>query len=418
MGGPYNPIKTEYGGQVDYARLTAEKRAKAKKAMEEYNLEAVIACLHENCVYLSVGCHGTGADYRYVVFPITGEPIVHESGMADRATKLAIPEVKSHYAIPIPPGLLPWNKPAYDNQVKKWANQIKGELKASGIDISKARVGIDMADVTRIEALKAVGINVTTDGGPALRGARSIKTKDERELMRQACAVVEACFHTVLQKLRPGMTEKQIYGEIARTAWYSGAEGLDGGHVSSGPHSYPIAASMSDRLIRPGDIVLIDIFNLSFQGYRTCYYRNFSVGKPTEAQQDAWKRAVETTWDAIRQLKPGVSTKDLVRSWPKAENFGYPDGEDSAAMAQWAHGIGLSLYSDAPMVSRIWSTEYPEELKEGMILAIETEWPTGEVTGAYPQGQMLRIEEEIAITKDGYDVLSQWPIDEITVCWG
>jgi Xaa-Pro aminopeptidase len=418
MGGPYNPIKTEYGGIVDYSRLMREKRAKAKKAMEEYGLDAVIACQHENCMYLAVGCHGTGADYRYVVFPGTAEPIVHESGMADRAIKWGIPEQKSDYAIPIPPGLLPWNKPAYENQLKKWANQIKSELKANGVDPARARVGIDIADMSRIEALKSAGINVTTDGGLALRAARSIKTKDEIELMRQSCAIVEACFQRVVEVLRPGITEKQLYGEIARVAWRSGAEGLDGGHVSSGPHSYPIAASMSDRIIRPGDIVLIDIFNLSYHGYRTCYYRNFSVGKPTKAQQDAWKKAVETTWDAINQLKPGVSTRDLVRSWPKAEEFGYDKDENSAIMAQWGHGIGLSLYSEAPMISRAWSLDYPEEIKEGMVLAIETEWPTGEITGAYPHGQMLRIEEEVAVTKNGYDLLSQWPIDEITVCWG
>jgi hypothetical protein len=86
--------------------------------MEEYKLDAVIACRPENCRYLAIGPHGTGADYRYVVFPIADEPIIHESGMIDRAIKLRIPDAKSNYAIAIPPGLLPWNKAAYDVQVK------------------------------------------------------------------------------------------------------------------------------------------------------------------------------------------------------------------------------------------------------------------------------------------------------------
>ena len=227
---------------------------------------------------------------------------------------------------------------------------------------------------------------------------------------------MEACFHTVLKKLRPGITEKQIYGEIARTAWSCGAEALDGGHVSSGPHSYPIAASMSDRIIRPGDIVLIDIFNLSFHGYKTCYYRNFSIGKPTQAQRDAWAKARDLTWAAIKRVKAGVTTKELVELWPKAQDFGYPD-ESIRPSANGVIEIG-SLHSDAPMVSRIWSQDYPEVLQEGMVLALETQWPTGEITQGYPQGQMLRIEKGIAVTKNGYDLLSQWPIDEITECWG
>ena len=413
---PYNPIKADYGGLVDFNRLMNERRAKAKKAMEQYKLDAVVCCRAENCRYLAVGPHGTGADYRYVVYPVTSEPIIHESGMLDRAIKLGIPDAKADIGIAIPPGLMPTNPAAYNNQVKKWANQIKNELKANGI--TKGRIGIDVGDITRIEGLKAAGLDVTTDGGSALRLARAIKTKDEIELMRQSCDIVEACFQRVLEVLRPGLTEKQVYGEIAKRAWECGAEGLDGGHVSSGPHSYPIAASMSDRIIRPGDIVLIDIYELSFHGYRTCYYRNFSIGKPTQAQREAWYKARDLTWAAIKLLKPGVSTKELVEQWPKAVDFGYPEGEDSATMCQWGHGIGLSLYSDIPMISRIWSLDYPEEIQEGMVIALETQWPTNEISGAYPQGQCLRIEEEVAVTKNGYDLRSQWPIDEITECWG
>jgi len=392
-----------------------ERSEKARKSLEKYNLDGVICCQDENCRYLAVGIHGTGADYRYVVYPGNEEPIVHESGMVARAIKLGIPDARSETAIAIPPGLVPSNMPAYKNQLKKWASQIKSELKAAGV--ADGRIGIDLSDINRIEALKSEGINITTDGGAAMRAARAIKTKDEIELMRMSCAIVEACFHTAKEAIRPGMTEKQVWAKIAETAFNCGAEALDGGHISSGPHSYPVACVNSDRLIRPGDIILIDVFNLSYHGYKTCYYRNFSCGTPSQAQKDAWAKARDLTWAAIELIKPGITTKELVEKWPKAEEFGYPDGEDSATMCQWGHGLGLTQYSEVPMISRIWSLDYPEEIQEGMVIALETQWPTGEKTGAYPQGQMLRIEEEIAVTKDGYDLLSQWPIDEIVECW-
>ena len=68
-------------------------------------------------------------------------------------------------------------------------------------------------------------------------------------------------------------------------------------------------------------------------------------------------------------------------------------------------------------IGRSWSLECPEELQEGMTLAVETQVPTWEITGQYPHGQCLRIEDEVVVTKNGCEVLSQWPIDEITVCW-
>jgi Xaa-Pro aminopeptidase len=114
-------------------------------------------------------------------------------------------------------------------------------------------------------------------------------------------------------------------------------------------------------------------------------------------------------------MKPGYSTRDMVAGWPKAEEYGYKD-EDDATMAQWAHGIGLAQY-ETPAIGRSWSIDYPQELLEGMTLAVETQWPTGEITTQYPHGQCLRIEDEVVITKNGCEKLSQWPRDQITVCW-
>lgn len=415
MGGPYSPYKRDYGGLVDFNRLLKERREKAKKSLGKYNLDGVICCLDENFRYLGYAQHGTGADYTYVVYPINEDPISHYSGMMTRAIKLGIPEARAETAIAMPPGLIPSNKAAFENQLKKWAAQIKSELKKAGV--ADGRIGIDFSDINRIEALRNEGLNVISEGGAAMRAARAIKTRDEIDLMRISCAIVEGCFEVAKEVIRPGITEKQVWAAISKQAYECGAEMISGGHVSSGPHSYPIAGTISDRIIRPGDIILIDVYNLSYHGYKTCYYRNFCCGKPSQAQKDAWAKARDLTWEAIELLKPGVSTREIVEKWPRAEEFGYPEGEDSATMCQWGHGLGLSLYSEIPMISRIWSLDYPEELQEGMVIALETQWPTLEKTGAYPHGQLLRIEEEVVITRDGYDVLSQWPIDEIVECW-
>jgi len=79
------------------------------------------------------------------------------------------------------------------------------------------------------------------------------------------------------------------------------------------------------------------------------------------------------------------------------------------------HGIGLALY-ETPVVSRIWSLDFPGRLKPRMTLALETLWLTEERSYKYPCGQAVRIEEVLHVTKRGVEVLSKWPVDEIIVC--
>ena len=111
-------------------------------------------------------------------------------------------------------------------------------------------------------------------------------------------------------------------------------------------------------------------------------------------------------------MRPGANTKQLAEKWPRAEEFGYKD-EDMAFWVQWGHGIGLSL-AEPPTVTRLWSLDYPQEIKPGQTIALETWWPTGGKT--HSGGQSVRLEEMLVVTETGAELLSQWPIDELTVC--
>jgi len=71
---------------------------------------------------------------------------------------------------------------------------------------------------------------------------------------------------------------------------------------------------------------------------------------------------------------------------------------------------------ETPIISRIWSLDYPDKLESNMTLALETIWPTNEKNCDYPKGQAARIEEMIQVTETGCNILSKWPVDEISVC--
>ncbi len=208
-----------------------------------------------------------------------------------------------------------FNQPAAKRQAKKFASQIKNLLKDE--KLLDETIGIDVSLSSNIRrSLEEENINTSIIGSNAMIEARSIKTRDEVECLRIAASVVEACFAKICKALKPGITENDMISIIYETAYSLGAETLNA-HCDSGPHTWPNFAFHTDRIVRLMDLVYMDIYNLSYLGYRTCYYRTFSCGKPTQAQKDTYKQVRDWTKEAIKAIKPGITTKDLAEKWPK-----------------------------------------------------------------------------------------------------
>jgi Xaa-Pro aminopeptidase len=236
--------------------------------------------------------------------------------------------------------------------------------------------------------------------------ARRIKTGDEIRLLTQAASMVDAAYEELYRFLRPGVRENEAVGVVAKTLYDLGSEYVEGVNAISGERCSPHPHVFSDRLIRPGDPAFFDILH-SFNGYRTCYYRTFAVGSASSAQRDAYTRAREYMDRAIALVKPGATTADIVKVWPTAQEFGFAD-EEAAFALQYGHGVGLSIW-EKPIFSRLVSLDHPEELKEGMVFALETYWPSKDGWGA------ARIEEEVVVTADGCEVITKFPAEELLV---
>jgi len=158
------------------------------------------------------------------------------------------------------------------------AGEIKAVLEERGVaDMSLA---IDDADLYLLEGLRGAGINVV-NGLESLFDARLIKSADELKIIELSASLVDGVYAQLAHSIRPGVRENEVVAEISQWLIARGAERITGINCVSGPRSNPHPHDYSDRMIRPGDLVFIDIMS-HYLGYATCYYRTFAV---TQASQ-------------------------------------------------------------------------------------------------------------------------------------
>ncbi len=254
-------------------------------------------------------------------------------------------------------------------------------------------------------ALQREGIEAV-DGQQLMQRARLIKTQDEITLLTTACMMVDAAYDELYRHMKPGVRENECVGLVSKVLYDMGSEHVEGVNAISGERCSPHPHVFSDRALRPGDPAYFDILH-SYNGYRTCYYRTFSIGSASPAMVDAYKKCRELLDAAIYTIKPGVTTADVVKLWPKAEEFGFPD-EEAAFALQYGHGVGLSIW-EKPIFSRLVSLEHPEVIEEGMVFALETFWPASDGWTA------ARIEEQLVVTKDGCEVITRFPAEQLLI---
>ena len=395
--------------RIDWPRLRKEKKEKALRGMKEAGLGAILTMYEENVRYVS-STHGPEwtksiPGLRCALLLSDGEVVVYEQGDNRYQTMRHCPWLRSEnvrYAYP-------WTKgaagPANEHQAKRLISSVKKYMTDHGV--ADSRLGVDFADLSMLKAFRDLNVE-WTDGLMPLLEARAVKTSDEVEALKIAAAVADGMHYEASRMLKPGIRENEVVANLMKYAFsIPGVEHVENLIVSSGPNSWPNWRTFTDRMIRYRDLVLIDIV-ITWNGYYTCHYRTYCVsGQPTQEQKDAYTQAYNWLYDAIKAIRPGVTTADLAEKWPAAKQvWGYEE-EDEAAANLWGHGLGLSHY-DLPVVSRIFSLEYPYPIKKNMFFALETQ-----------QGKMFewgtRIEEEVLVTESGYEIATKCPAEEIIV---
>ncbi|PLX61590.1 M24 family metallopeptidase [Sedimenticola selenatireducens] len=389
---------------VDFAKLNRERKERAQVAIKNAGLGAVLCFTFDNIRYVTgthIGEWARDKSDRYVLCPAEGcgEPFLWDP--APPAKRKSSPWLTDRIGAPI--STLQGAVQAGYGVEKVFARQIKESLVEMGLEDKP--VGIDLMELSMLRALEAEGI-IVVDGQQAMLDAREIKTAEESELLKQAAAMVDATYMDIAQAIRPGTKESDLVAIAHEKLFKLGSERVECVNYVAGPRGAPHSHTFSDRIIQPGDMIFLDIMP-SYNGYRTCYYRTFICGQPNQAQKDAYEKCSEWVNAALDAIKPGVTIDEVAAVWPKAEEFGYKN-EDEAFLLQFGHGIGLSLW-ERPIISRRYMGQ-ETVLKEGMVFAVEC-WK-----GADDGSGAARIEEEVVVTKDGCQIITNFPSDHLISC--
>lgn len=224
---------------------------------------------------------------------------------------------------------------------------------------------------------------LTTD---ILRAQRMVKEQCEIDALRKAGSAIDRVHARVPELLIPGRTEADVAADIAEAIVAEGHSEVSFIIVGSGPHSADPHHGYSDRELRAGDIVVVDIGGAYEPGYHSDSTRTYSIGDPdpdVAQQYSVLQRAQRAALDAVR---PGVTAeqvdaaaRDVLASEGLAEFFVHRTG----------HGIGLSVHEEPYIVA---GNHLP--LTAGMAFSVEP--------GIYFPGRWgARVEDIVVVTEDG-----------------
>ncbi len=386
----YSTTATDWQARVDFDRLRRDRLARAREMLEKEDLGAVVCFVGENVRYITGVFQGNWKNnifIRYCVLPRNGDPVLFETAGSDlECAKIDAPWLEGN----IRPAITwKWAETAEEMMAEKMANSILDVLKENGVE--NEQIGVDIADPSAVAAFEKVGLK-TTSAWPVMSAARVRKTPDEIECLKISSAWGDTSFWMIENEwLKPGVKESYITAKVNEYLYEAGFDFVYDIIVASGGNTSPYRRWHTDKVIRQGDLVIIDQNAVGPGGYFVDFVRCFKVdSKMTQKEQDLYKECYESMYAAIEQMKAGNSTADVASKFPK-----YADDEyGTVTLQQFAHSIGLSLY-EGMWISRAYSLDYPVELEEGMYFACET------FAGHPGLEQTVRLEENLLVTKDG-----------------
>ncbi len=219
-----------------------------------------------------------------------------------------------------------------------------------------------------------------------------LKDRGEIEKISMAVEIADSVFDFIVSIVRPGISERGISTEIEYAVRKNGAERTSFDTiVASGARSSMPHASVSDKTLEEGDLVIVD-FGALYDGYASDMTRTLSVGSPDNRQKEIYDVVLRAQEESIAKAKAGMLCSELdqvgrsvIEKTGYGANFGHSLG----------HGLGMRVH-ESPSVS----SNSEVKLEKGMVITIEPGIYISDWGG-------VRIEDVVVITDSGCRVLTR-----------
>ena len=265
------------------------------------------------------------------------------------------------------------------------------------------RVGVNFRGLSHrdyLDLAAALPKKRLIDVSQALGMTRMVKDPDELASIAKASKIISDVVDEVPEVVDEGVTEKALKAEIDYNMLEKGADSpsfesiVAFGESSAFPHY-----SAGDRKLRRGDNVLVDV-GARYHLYCSDITRTFFFGKARPSQKEAYAKVLEAQSRAMASIKEGADGREVHRIAARVI-------DKSRFKGRFTHGLGHSLgleVHDGPGLS----LRNPATLARGMVMTVEP--------GIYvPKEGGVRIEDDVAVTRDSFELLTKSPKDLVEI---
>jgi Xaa-Pro dipeptidase len=378
--------------------LEQERFARLISTMDRMGVERLLTADPINITYTTgvrnMNVFSMMGATRFLLVSVDGPTVMWEFAGSEHlsSTSTLVDEVRTA------PGVTALSGALYRNSTSAFARELAGLCDATG----GAAIAVERMDHEVTDALRDVGFTLTS-ATEVFVESRRIKSSAEIDAMRQAMVLVEAGVDEMLEQLRPGATEVEVWSALHRHLIAHGGEYVSTRLVQSGARTFPYFGEASSKVIESGDLFCIDTDAIGLGGYAVDFSRTYHVGpvEPSDGQRRLHALAREQLEHNAALLAPGRSFEDFASSaWavpPRHAPFSY---------SSLAHGLGMS--GEFPYVPvHPGGEDYPldGEFEAGMVICVES------YIGDPDLHQGVKLEDQFLITDSGSEAMSTLAFD-------
>lgn len=311
----------------------------------------------------------------------------------DQVPAIVLPELELQKVASLPYQLQVF---AYSENPSEWDGAFRKAAQALSLD--GKRIGVDPRQLRLLEFrhVKAGAPEADyPDASDVLSGLRLRKDQAEVDAMRRAVQIAQDALEATIPSIKIGMSEKELSAELVVQLLKQGSDPelpfapiVSGGPNSANPHASP-----TERKLQAGDLLVVD-WGATYESYISDLTRTFAVGDVDEEYKKIHKIVQEANAAGRAAARPGVPCANVDKA---AREVIEQSGYGKYFTHRTGHGIGMEGHEDPYMRG-----DNMQLLEPGMAFTVEP--------GIYlPDRNGVRIEDNVVITEDGVEVLSDMP---------